>query len=720
MIFYLISIGFVSILAQVVILRELSVAFFGVELIYLLAIAVWLWWTAVGAMIGRRAWRSPTGGGARLFAGLAFLLPADIALIRALRTVSGGVPGAYLPFPVQLLDLAAVLLPVGVVLGVLFQRVATAYVGEKRTLAGAYAFESAGGVLGGMSATILLSLGVQNFAIGLACSGAAAATAFFPAARARSVGGRLVPAAAAVFVVLLGLSGPRVDRALTRINHASLVSSRDSPYGRITVTKREDQFVVFENDALAFETQSVAAEEFVHLAATSADTLRRVLILGGGVEGTAAEVAKYSPDRIDLVEINIVLVSLVEEYLPSSAELLASKTVSLIRADPRRFVIKAIPGYDLILIGAPDPTSGETNRFYTREFFLQCRKLLSPHGVLALRVRSSENVWTPFLTMRNTSIFRALEESFRDVVVLPGVTNIVVASNSPLERDPGVLGRRLAGRRVPTRLVTPEYIEYLYTNDRFHEIAGALRSAHIPANSDARPVCYRYSGMIWLSMFFPSLIARGGDPPRASLQTILGALAAAAAIVAGLLVCRRRTRCRGVLLVALAGLIGMLLESVLILHFQVTSGVLYRDLGLLLMAFMAGLAAGAGTATRIARRDHGNTIVLNRMWGVRFSFAFVLLSLAVAGFLHYHVPLGLPAVWTLLFSAGFLVAALFAYASLSRAEEQRNLVTPLYASDILGGCAASVLGCIILIPFFGMVPTAGATAIFALLAFLLL
>ena len=39
---YLLVIGFISILGQVVLLRELNVAFYGVELIYTLAIGVWL------------------------------------------------------------------------------------------------------------------------------------------------------------------------------------------------------------------------------------------------------------------------------------------------------------------------------------------------------------------------------------------------------------------------------------------------------------------------------------------------------------------------------------------------------------------------------------------------------------------------------------------------------------------------------------------------------
>ena len=59
----LLAVGFVSILAQVVLLRELSVAFYGIELIYILAIGVWLLCTAAGAAIGRQG---PVSAAARL------------------------------------------------------------------------------------------------------------------------------------------------------------------------------------------------------------------------------------------------------------------------------------------------------------------------------------------------------------------------------------------------------------------------------------------------------------------------------------------------------------------------------------------------------------------------------------------------------------------------------------------------------------------------------
>jgi len=50
---YLLITGFISILGQVVILRELNVAFYGIELIYIIALGIWLLGTAAGTISGK-------------------------------------------------------------------------------------------------------------------------------------------------------------------------------------------------------------------------------------------------------------------------------------------------------------------------------------------------------------------------------------------------------------------------------------------------------------------------------------------------------------------------------------------------------------------------------------------------------------------------------------------------------------------------------------------
>lgn len=67
--------GFVSLIGQIILLRELTVAFFGIELIYLIALGVWLLLTALGAIAGRRRHAPSPGRTATLFLVFALCLP---------------------------------------------------------------------------------------------------------------------------------------------------------------------------------------------------------------------------------------------------------------------------------------------------------------------------------------------------------------------------------------------------------------------------------------------------------------------------------------------------------------------------------------------------------------------------------------------------------------------------------------------------------------------
>jgi len=590
----LFAVGLVSILSQVVLLREIAVAFFGVELIYLIALGTWLMWTGLGALIGRRSTVPEARPVNLLLLLFAFILPADIWLIRAHRALFGAVPGAYLPFPVQLTAIVGALMPVGLVLGALFGCAARRSIGLGGTLPRAYAIESLGGVIGGLCATLLLVVGMSNLLMGLLCGlialGAYIVSAFANAPRLRWVSlAALVP-----YLPALCLQGS-IDQALTRLNHPHLAMSVDTPYGRITATERAGQVTIFENDALAFETGGTTAEQFAHLTAIQHPHPQRILVLGGGIEGTVGKLLQHSPLEVDYVELNRRGFKSAMAVLPEGIRRpLEGGKVTVHFLDPRRFLNATSKRYDLILVGMPEPESGQTNRFYTREFWRLCAGRLAPGGIVAFRLRAAENLWTPLLLSRTASIYRALRSVFADAVVLPGVNLLVTASDCTLVRDPGVLSARLKHRRVEARLVTPQYVNYLYTNDRFFQVAGMLNRATAPVNTDLRPICYQFTATIWLSRFYQPLTRMKlptfgfGDLKRPSLAWVgLGLIPLL------FLALRRRSGLRLVVLVGGAGLSGMVFESVMILFYQAKQGALYQDIGLLVTAFMAGLALGA-------------------------------------------------------------------------------------------------------------------------------
>ena len=698
----LFSIGFISILGQVVLLRELNVSFYGVELVYLLALGVWLFWTAMGALLGRRTHFPSDKALALLFITFGILLPLDIVFIRSSRLLFGGVPGAYLSFLQQFTIVVISLIPAGILSGILFQWAAKIYASQGMTVAVAYAVESLGGFVGGLAATIFLIWGIQNLSIAFTCAFAAVVSPFVFLRPKKTSPLLWMPTVLAGILLLLAWKASPIDHLMVAWNHPNLLASKDSPYGRITVEQSYGQISVFENDALAFDTEGTEAEYFSHLAALQHANPEQVLILGGGIEGIVREMQEYKPKRIDYVELNPVMLDLVMRHLPDDIQKsLREPNVRITLADPRRF-LKDSGRYDLILVGMPEPTSGQANRFYTKEFFELCAARLNPGGILAFRLRSAENFWTLPLKRRTASIFRALETVFPEILFLPGQTNVVTASGEPLPQTPEIMSGRLQDRKIATRLVSPNYIRYLFTNDRFFEIRNLLRTETAPANTDVRPVCYQYAFTIWLSKFFPgiALVDFSSIPGKAAAGPVLPLLLWISLPLLFLL-SRFMPACRRVLLVAVAGFLGMVLETILILYYQVKYGVLYQDIGLLLMSFMAGLALGA-TIIGMLMAKFANWQRLIRWYGVALLVGFCFLCVLAATRIAVSASSGLFQTSALLAAAGFVVAGIFAYASTYKIEDQRSVISPLYAADLLGGSLGSLLGSLILIPVLGL------------------
>jgi len=700
---YLITAGFYSILGQVVILRELNVAFYGIELIYILSFGFWLIGTAVGVFVGRSSIIPKEKTIYSLFILSALVLLIDIAFIRGIRKIFGGVEGGYLPFTTQITGLLIALLPVSFFAGIMFQWVAKKYISENETLAKAYSIESIGGVIGGLSSTIFLTFKISNFSIALICS---ALTAFVAVYFSFKVGKRLqnfISLALFIFILFLFGLSRKIDFLMTSWNHPFLAETIDTPYNRVTITKPEKQICVFEDDALSYETQGVSAEEFVQLSTLQTDKLNNVLILGGGFEGIAAELLKLPVNKITYVEINKSIIEALQKYLPENlVNSLNNKKVNIIYNDPRKY-LQSQYSYDVILVGMPEPMSAQNNRFYTKEFFAQCAKTLNNEGILAFKIRSSENIWTSQLTERNKSIYAALKSGFGNILVLPGVTNIFIASKSKLTADTKLLGNRFSERRLKTNLVSPQYINYIFTNDRFSEIQRLLSGETQNINSDLKPVCFGYTMSIWLSKFIPEL--KDFDISSHNFLYLNKSIIIISLIIilAGLfIVGRKYYQLKRMVLVFGAGFIGMILETLLLILYQTKNGILYRDIGLLLMMFMLGLSLGAIIVHKLFK---SRKIISFKLIGIFLLIAFTFMNLMIYYLTKTNTLNELLTISIFLLFNGFFVSGIFAFASLNNVNNQLEQVKPLYSIDLIGGSFGSIAASFICIPVLGILST---------------
>ena len=137
--------------------------------------------------------------------------------------------------------------------------------------------------------------------------------------------------------------------------------------------------------------------------------------------------------------------------------------------------------------------------------------------------------------------------------------------------------------------------------------------------------------MSWLARFFPKL-ALAELPGFGAAENGLATIGWILGIGLPLLFfgSRLRPAWRRGLLAAVAGFLGIVSEAVLILAYQAKEGVLYQDIGLLLAAFMAGLALGA-PVLRDLILGTGVRKKWVRGWGVALLAGFGLLDFVAMG-----------------------------------------------------------------------------------------
>jgi spermidine synthase len=729
-------IGLTSTIAQLVLMREMVATFYGNELLFGLVLMAWLAWVAAGAW-GLARLPALRRAGTRAFAaGLALagvLLPVQIALVRGARLGLGVTRGALVEFGPMVVTVVLILCPLCLLVGLLFTSGARLTVERGGTAGQAYIWESVGAVVGGALFGFFFIHYLDPFQTALLVVVLDLAISLQLLKPQTSSFTSLILVLAPCSLALVALPiGRSLDDATLRWQWPNLVFAADSPYGRLTIEESAGQRIFFQDGLLAFETQGTFAEQVVHFPLLAHPDPRRVLLIGGGVAGDLREILKQPVASVTYVELDPLLIKAAQAYLPpEDSAALADRRVTLALADGRQYVRQCSESkqclFDAVILDLPEPATGTVNRFYTREFFAQVRTILSPGGILALALPSAENYWSPELARRNGSIYHTLQAIFPNLLVLPGEHDLFLASDSALESDPAVLAQRLTERGIETRQVTPAYVRYVFTTDRFARGRQELEAnTGVRLNSDLRPICYYYDLALWLSRFYPNLRGVFESASLVNLWWVVVPLAFIAWLA------RWQRRWAVPIAIACIGLSQMTLEMVTLFGFQVTYGYVYAEVSLIVTAFMAGLVLGGTMSNRLLAR--WSSIVEGQGCSecsrkARQTLIILQASVAVCSgvlLLILLAPFHPTAVVFLLFAllAGCLTGMAFPLAvaahPASVGGEASHGVGMLYGADLVGGCLGAASSAVFLVPVLGIPQTCSVVALVGLVGLMAL
>jgi spermidine synthase len=163
------------------------------------------------------------------------------------------------------------------------------------------------------------------------------------------------------------------------------VLSVKSPFQQIDVFDSEEFGRFFTLDGAIMLTQHdefIYHEMIAHVPMASCPAVRGVLVIGGGDGGTVREIARYRDvERIDLVDIDKMVVDVCREHLPFTARGLDDDRVRLHFEDGLKYIRRFTDFYDLIIVDSTDPF-GPGEGLFTSEFYGSCFKALTERGIL--------------------------------------------------------------------------------------------------------------------------------------------------------------------------------------------------------------------------------------------------------------------------------------------------------------------------------------------------
>ncbi|MEW6515711.1 MAG: polyamine aminopropyltransferase [candidate division FCPU426 bacterium] len=197
-------------------------------------------------------------------------------------------------------------------------------------------------------------------------------------------------------------------------------------------------------------------ELLVHPAMVAHPLPKRILIIGGGEGATLREVLRHgSVERVDMLEIDEKVVEFAKRHLSEwHRGAFDDPRLRLIVGDGRRFVQETAEQYDVVLIDASDPSyDGPAYLLYTRQFYQEVAKRLSPAGIVATQAGAASPTCGEIMASIHTTLGKAFpvvraHEAFIPSFGYPWGFCLGSMQSDPARLAPAEVDRRLNERGV--------------------------------------------------------------------------------------------------------------------------------------------------------------------------------------------------------------------------------------------------------------------------------
>jgi len=716
--------GMYTLLAQVVFLREILVICGGNELIIGVILGVWLGGIAAGANSGSKI--KKRGYISFLLVMHTALFPILLLLLREVRGILNLSIGELVGFRELLVISIISVLPFSFITGLLFPLFSKEFKSGGASVIGMlYFWESTGGLMGGLLFTFLLVNLISPLEIALAIAILGAILAGLLEIKKRPHFSLLYFFITIILALYL-MEGKHIEQLSIKARWLTiapsiweLIDSKDTHYQNIALGYHKGVFSLYNNGqwTSSFPDPYLYNPE-VDLIMAQAKDPQKVLLIGSDV-GILIQLLSQSNAKIDYLELDKEYISFLSSYLHTTKlKPWLDSRVKLIIDDGRRYLHTTRKSYELLFIGMPDPTTAMINRFYTCEFFAECKRVLTSHGVLVLKLHTGVDYLGPEMSSYLGSVYKSLKSMFPYVVVVPGTENFLFASKSSiLTSNINQLFARLPEEKA-------YFLFNLFQQERVDFINNFLNTSYAPLNTDNQPVSYFYYLILWCKLSGADCLAKIFNkiknlPFYIYTGMIIVILTFFYLFVNALPLGLQKNISIFYSLTSSAFL-GMAMEVLLLFYFQNMFGSLYYKIGIIIALFMIGLSVGAIYSSRFLVFSKNPYAVFVKLELVASLFAFSI-PLWISSFSPGEKWVEL-LIFFLVIIAGIFTGLELPLGSNFYIESKTSIARAaalVDTADHLGASFGAFLSGVFLLPLFGQNNTAYLLGIIKLLGVIL-
>ncbi len=514
--------GLYSLLAQILMLRELLVSFFGNELTLGAILGSWLIGISLGSLIIYRFTKHLSALRiqwlvAVLLGLLAFFLPVQIVIIRKLHAILHVPFGEYVSFSAMLSSTVVTMLPTSLMIGAIFPCACQlAQKQERHPVSRVYALDALGSMTGGVLFTFLLVHVMEPFSMAAfagACAMLGSALMVTRPSFRKCLFLLALCFAAAAFCpkCLDGIERSSIEGrwrafgclpAKDKASSTKLLVSVDSRHQNLALIETEGQKTLYGNGQVMFVfPDQISGEHKINFIMAQNPEAESVLLIGGNPVTDVPELLKYPVKRLACVELDQDISRILyAEGGPEYRKAIQDPRVKQYHIDGPRFVKTCREMYDAVIVDAPSPTTVALNRFYTIEFYQDIQRILTRRGFMYTSIESSVQLQDETASL-SASVYQSLKKVFCRVLATAGMRNQFFAgmADSPLTFNRETLFQRSAAAHLKNIYFRPEY--FLNADEISPEkvvfVKNRLEKMRVPANTSLKPVSTFYYLTLW-------------------------------------------------------------------------------------------------------------------------------------------------------------------------------------------------------------------------------